>query len=248
MNEHRNIKPGFLITGILMFFIIFLFQVAVGKAGNFLSGLVDYKRIDPNDIFMGLTIHHAVQMFLTLGLIWLLARLLDVDFSLGIGDSRIGLRFLATFAAVFFAVALVYHFVIHLTGNLPIYDFPLTSGNILGTLCFQLFMSGPSEEILYRALPVTLFVFGFGRSIPVKDDVTLEIIAASLLFSIAHIQWSLAPFTFEVNSFQIIYAFVLGMIQGVAYQRSRSILYPMLMHSISNVLMVGMGYLFTLFL
>lgn len=52
------------------------------------------------------------------------------------------------------------------------------------------------------------------------------------------------PFVFNVDYFQIFYAFVLGSIQGIVYQRSKSILYPMLMHSFSNVLMVGMGYLF----
>jgi len=35
-------------------------------------------------------------------------------------------------------------------------------------------------------------------------------------------------------------------IQGIAYQESQSVLYPMLMHSLANVLMVGTGYLFIL--
>jgi len=51
-----------------------------------------------------------------------------------------------------------------------------------------------------------------------------------------------------VDYFRLLYAFVLGTINGIAYQQSRSVLYPMLMHSISNVLMVGTGYLFIIFL
>jgi membrane protease YdiL (CAAX protease family) len=65
------------------------------------------------------------------------------------------------------------------------------------------------------------------------------------LFACAHIRWSFAPFTFEADYFQIMYAFVLGTIQGAVYQKSQSILYPVLMHSFSNVLMVGGGYVFT---
>lgn len=225
---------------------VFLFQVAVGKLGNLAAGWVDYKAVDPNNVFMRLSIHHAVQMLLTLGVIGLIARLLNVDFGFGRGDLKVGVRFLAIFSAAFLGIALVSHCAMYFTGNLPVYKFPLTPGNILGTLGFQLFLSGPSEEILYRALPITLFVFFIGRSITLKDDVTVEIVAASLLFSIAHIQWSLAPFTINVNYFQLVYAFAMGTIQGVAYQRSRSIFYPMLMHSVSNVWMVGMGYLFTL--
>ena len=81
-------------------------------------------------------------------------------------------------------------------------------------------------------------------SVRIKGSVTLEVILASLLFAFAHVSWSLSPLHFKADIFQVIYAFVLGTIQGIAYQRTRSILYPMLMHSISNVFMVGGGYLF----
>ena len=246
MNEHRDLKKTNLLRGVILFLAIFLFQVAVGKLGNLAAGQVDYKAVDPYDVFMGLSIHHAVQMILTLAVIGLIARLFKVDFGFSRGDVKVGMKFLAIFCAAFLGIALVSHCAMYFTGSLPVYEFPLTPGNILGTLGFQLFLSGPSEEILYRALPITLFIFILGRSITLKDDITVEIVAASLLFSVAHIQWSLAPFTINVNYFQLLYAFTLGTIQGIAYQRSRSILYPMLMHSISNVLMVGTGYLFTL--
>ncbi len=130
--------------------------------------------------------------------------------------------------------------------QLPVYDFPLDKRNVIGTLGFQLFLSGPSEEILFRALPITVLVYILGQSITLKGGITLEAVLASILFSIAHINWSLFPLTVEANYFQLGYAFVLGIIQGVAYQKSRSILYPMLMHSTSNVLMVGTGYLFAI--
>jgi len=44
----------------------------------------------------------------------------------------------------------------------------------------------------------------------------------------------------------LFHAFAQGIISGKAYQDSRSVIYPMIMHSISNVLMVGTGYLFLL--
>ena len=74
--------------------------------------------------------------------------------------------------------------------------------------------------------------------------VTLEVILSSLLFVFAHVKWSLIPLTFEADYFQIIYAFTIGTVQGIVYQKTRSILYPILMHSFSNVLMTGGGYLF----
>lgn len=92
------------------------------------------------------------------------------------------------------------------------YDFTLDQRNVLGTLGFQLLLSGTSEEILYRALPITVLV--------------------------------LSPFAADANISQLFYAFAIGSVQGMAYQESRSVLYPVLMHSVSNVLMVGVGYLF----
>lgn len=134
---------------------------------------------------------------------------------------------------------------ISIYSSVPNYAFPLDGRNVIGTLGFQLFLSGPAEEVVFRALPITMLTYAFGRSIPIKSNVTLEVILASVLFSFAHINWFLRPFVFEVDYFRLFYSFVLGTIQGVVYQRSKSILYPMLMHSFSNVLMVGSGYLFT---
>jgi membrane protease YdiL (CAAX protease family) len=85
-----------------------------------------------------------------------------------------------------------------------------------------------------------------GKSTKTKWGITLETIIAAFLFSIAHIKWSLFPFTIEADYFQLFYAFAQGIIAGKAYQDSQSIIYPMLMHSFSNVLMVGAGYLFLL--
>jgi membrane protease YdiL (CAAX protease family) len=131
--------------------------------------------------------------------------------------------------------------------RLPVYSFPLDARNIIGTLGFQLFLSGPAEEVVFRALPVILLAHSFGGSIKIKGSVTLEVLLASVLFAFAHMKWSLFPVRFEIDTFQIIYAFVLGTIQGIVYQKSKSILYPLLMHSFSNVLMVGGGYLVTAF-
>ena len=123
----------------------------------------------------------------------------------------------------------------------------MNTKNIICTLGFQFFLSGTSEEILFRALPITLLIYIFcsNKKISIKTwNIPLEIIISALFFSIAHISWSLYPFIINLDLFQLIYAFVLGIAYGYAYIRSQSIVYPILMHSISNVLMVGIGYIF----
>ncbi|NLK64269.1 MAG: CPBP family intramembrane metalloprotease [Tissierellia bacterium] len=57
---------------------------------------------------------------------------------------------------------------------------------------------------------------------------------------------TLIPFGMEANYYQLLYSFMMGMIQGIVYQKTKSVLYPMLMHSFSNVLSVGTGYFFIL--
>jgi membrane protease YdiL (CAAX protease family) len=156
------------------------------------------------------------------------------------------MKYLAVFTVVFAIITLIIHILMYVYDQLPTYDFPLNTRNIIGTLSFQLFLSGTSEEILFRALPITVLVYVFGNRVYIKGHITLEIIIASFLFSIAHMKWSLSPLTIDANLFQLFYAFVLGTIQGIAYQESQSVLYPMLMHSLANVLMVGTGYLFIL--
>ncbi len=132
-----------------------------------------------------------------------------------------------------------------LNNQLPVYEFPLDGRNIIGTLGFQLLLTGPAEEVVFRALPIILLTRSFGKSIQIKGYVALEVILASILFAFAHVSWSITPLHFEADFFQIIYAFAMGTIQGIVYQRTKSILYPVLMHSFSNVLMVGGGYVFT---
>ncbi len=233
--------------GVIIVFVLLLgVQIILGKTGHLFARMVSYGQIDPYDAFAGISIHHAVQMIFAIAIIVILSRLLKIDFYFQLGDVRKGTKYLALFTAAFAVISIVVNVLMYINNRLPSYAFPLDGRNIIGTLGFQLFLSGPAEEVIFRALPITMLIYAFGKSMPIKDDVTLEVILASVLFAFAHVNWSLMPLTFEINISQILYAFVLGTIQGVVYQRSKSILYPILMHSFSNVLMVGIGYMFAL--
>ncbi len=112
----------------------------------------------------------------------------------------------------------------------------LNIANVCGTLGFQLFLSGTSEEILFRALPI--IVLG---SLICKDNTrsyTFIIAMASGLFSVAHISWTMFPFTLSFSWFQLAYAFILGIAYGATYVKLKSI------HGLSNFFMVGIGYIF----
>ncbi len=243
----EKLKSSRIIYGIISFVLLLVVQIFLGKAGHLFANMIPYQGIDPYNAFAGISIHHTVQMIFALVIIVMLNKLLKIDFYFQLGDVKKGINYLVLFTAVFAVISIVLHILMYVNNQLPNYAFPLDRRNIIRTLGFQLFLSGPSEEVVFRALPITILIYAFGKSIPIKGNITLEVILASVLFSFAHANWSLRPFVLEADYFQMFYAFVLGTIQGIVYQKSKSILYPILMHSFSNVLMIGMGYLFTTF-
>jgi membrane protease YdiL (CAAX protease family) len=241
----KTLRYNRAVSGMITVISLLVMQILLGKTGHLIAALIPYKQIDPFDSFAEISIHHAVQLFIALLIIMVLSKLLNLNFYFQSGDKKTGIKSLTIFTAVFALISIVLHSFMAFNKQLPVYAFPLDARNIIGTLGFQLLLSGPAEEVVYRALPVVLLTRSFGKSIEIKGSITLEVILASVLFAFAHVKWSLAPLKFEADYFQIIYAFVLGTIIGIAYQKSKSILYPILMHSFCNVLMVGGGYVFT---
>lgn len=234
-----------LLYGVVILLLL-IFQEVLCMVGRGIADMFSYEKVDPYKAYLWNSVHHITVMFLALMAILILKKIFKVYWGFGLGESKVGCKFVVMYTTIFAGITLVVHILMMINNSLPVYAFPLNKNNIIGTLFFQLFLSGPTEEILFRALPITIFVHVLGKSIEVKWGITLETIIASFLFAIAHIKWSLSPFTFEADYFQLLYAFSQGIISGKAYQDSRSVIYPMFMHSISNVLMVGTGYLFFL--
>jgi hypothetical protein len=117
--------------------------------------------------------------------------------------------------------------------------------NILGTLGFRCFLADrPKSFYIERCLLQSSSMCWEKRKIQVGHYI--ETIIASFCLQLPILSGHLSPFAMEADCFQLFYAFAQGIIEGKAYQDSRSVIYPMFMHSISNVLMVGTGYLFLL--
>jgi uncharacterized protein len=72
---------------------------------------------------------------------------------------------------------------------------------------------------------------------------TMPNLIAAVIFGLAHVGITLAPLSFSYNTFQLIYAVFLGLFYGVCYERSKSMIYPMIMHSLTNVVAVGITIL-----
>lgn len=229
-------------TIIIITAVLFVFQQFAGKISEAAAGIFNYSKVDADNIFAFVSVHHIFQMLIALLTILILNKITGFDFYLKFKYSKIGVRHTLLFTLAMLFYVLLTYTVDSLVNSIASYSYPLNTVNVLGTLGFQLLLSGPSEEILFRALPVVVLVKLINCSS--KKDYFTPIICSSLLFSLAHINWTVFPFTFQANWFQLLYAFVLGAIYAITYIKSKSIIYPMIMHSMSNVLMIGIGYLF----
>jgi membrane protease YdiL (CAAX protease family) len=227
---------------------LFLFQQIASRSGVAFANIFNYRSIDPNGAFMWISVHHIVQAIIALALIFLFAKILHLDFGFRPGKVALGLKCVGIVSAALFVYMIVSYIVGYSFDLVGPYGYPLNGRNIMGTLAFQLLLSGPSEEVLFRALPITLLMF-----IMKKDTgklISIEAVIAAFLFSIAHVNWSISSsgLSLQYDIVQLVFAFVLGTTQGVVFQKTGSVFYSMAIHSISNLLAVGGGYLIVLFI
>ena len=197
--------------------------------------------MDPDNLFLQVSVHHIIQMLCALVLIFVIRKVKKIDgFKLSPCFDTRGIKYTVLFCVVITVYYLIIYIVGSFTNTINTYDYELNSTNVIGTLGFQLFLSGPSEEILFRSLPITMLLSVLDSES--KKDRAIAVISVAVLFGIAHIN----VFTFRVPWFQVCYAFVLGIFYGYTFIRSKSVIYPMIMHSMSNVISVVGCYLYML--
>lgn len=245
----ENQKRTSILHNLAIIIFLLVFQQLASKAGNYIADMFTYNQIDKNGVFAWISVHHIVQMLLALIAIWVIIKILKLDFRFRSGNIKIGLKYTFVFSVVILVYVLISYYIGYASNQIQAYEYPLNVKNVIGSLGFQLLLSGTSEEILFRALPITLLIYSCGTSKKIKIwkwHTSFEIIIAAFLFSLAHINWTLNPLAINADWFQLIYAFILGICYGVVYQKSESIIYPMTMHSLSNVIMVGVGYIFAI--
>lgn len=235
----KHIKSKWLHICILTV-ILFVYQTFVGEISWKIASLFDCFAIDKDGIFMSVSVHHIFMALVTLGILCAIQKKINLDFKLKPKKDKRGI----TYTALFCAAILVYYIVWYVVFGIVLdaiagYDYELTAVNILGTLGFQLLLSGTAEELVFRALPIGCLRAVCGKNSKFADVAVL--LLSSVLFTIAHINFTL-PLSGQWYS--LIYVFVGGLIYGVAYLKSSSIIYPMMMHGVSNFISVGGCYLY----
>lgn len=225
----------------IMVMLILAFVLLIApRIGSLVANLFDFSTIDPDGAFMWISVHHIVQALVIIPIMLIVSNTFKIKFNLGWGDKLEGMKYLKRFILVFTVYTLIAYLITMVSGGIVSFAYPLTTRNIAGYLGFQLLLSGPSEELIFRAFAISVFA-GLVTDRRINKHLSFAVLFASIIFGIAHIGFSFNPFSISYSVFQVFYAIVLGYFYGDCYEKSRSIIYPMIMHSYSNVLMIGLS-------
>ncbi len=236
-----------LIKKILWTLVLFTLLLGIPKFAGIIANLFNYQSIDPDGAFAWIYVHHVVQTIVFIIIIILLDKYKSIDFGLGWGNKEAGKKCVKQFMLYFSIYTIGAFSTVILSGSFVQFEYPLTTTNILGQMSFQLLMSGPSEELIFRAFAITMLAFVFKGRVA-GNKVSIANIIAAVIFALAHLRWSIVPFEISYSTFQLVYAFVLGIFYGDCYEKSGSVYYPMIMHSFSNVVMVGVTIIASFFI
>lgn len=221
--------------------------LGVPRLAGAVADLFNYRAIDPDGSYAWISVHHIVQALIFVFIIYVINIFKPLDFGFGWGDKAVGKKYVLKFTLIFGAGSIVNYIIVILTGSFQPFQYPLTLTNIFGQLGFQLMLSGPSEELIFRAFAITMLALVVkGRFI--KGKVSYANFIAAIIFGLAHVGFSFVPLALNYTLYQVILAFSLGIFYGDCFEKSGSMFYSMMMHSISNIIMVSLTIIATLLL
>jgi len=222
-------------------YIILLSIILLGapRIARLIANLFNTSVLDPDRSFLWISIRHIAQVLIILLIIYVISRFKKIDFHLGFGNKEIGFSYLKKFMLFFTIYAIGAFLVIIFTGGFQSFPYPLVLRNIAGYLGFQLLLSGPSEEIIFRAFAISMFGLVFSKRL-FKGKISAANLYAAIIFGIAHIYIAFSPFEISYSVMQVLLSIGLGIFYGDCYEKSKSVIYPIIMHSFTNVLMVSM--------
>ncbi len=202
-----------------------------------IAGMFRYP-FDPAGAFAWISVHHIVQALFFIVFMVVISTLIPVDWRLKVGDFRRGVRYVNRFTRYFLLYTALGFIYVVASGTFRPFAYPLTATNILGQLGFQLLLSGPSEELLFRSFGIGLVIYFFPQRI-FKGRLSIANLLLAVVFALAHVSIWTNPFSITYDPIQLIYAFVLGLIYGDCFEKTGSVWAPMALHSISNFIAVA---------
>ena len=183
-----------------------------------------------------LYVHHAFQLVLAFIAIGIVRRFVPADYGLHMPRGKTYVRAAVLWGLFFGALMTVVDYAPHLIARtVPSLDYKLNAANVTGWLFFEGVYVGPTEEIPFRSLLVTLLAATMPARLRLgRFEMNWAGIIVAAMFALLHAtsfwsrEWALALG-------QQAYAFALGVLYAYWLEKSQSVLAPIIGHNVSDV-------------
>lgn len=199
--------------------------------------------LDTENAFSVLCIHHVVQAAIAILLLLAYARLRNISL-IGFGIKTEGfsnsLKYVVIFLISWAFIQIAASIILVKAFNQSIsFPFSINVINLLGYLSFQLFLSGPSEELLFRVIVIGV-LSDLLKKLFERAKLNFYLISVStLIFIFDHINFKLIPFSItHLNILQLLTVLIPGSFLGWLFIRYKNYWSVALAHSSLNVVIV----------
>ena len=180
--------------------------------------------------------HHAFQLVIALIAIAIAKLIVPADYGLHWPREKTYVRPAILWGLFFGVLMTVVDYAPHLIAHTkPMLDYRLDTRNVTGWLFFEGVYVGPTEEIPFRSLLVTLLAARMPARLKLgRFEMNWAGVIVALLFALLHAtsffsrDWPLAVG-------QQLYAFALGVLYAYWLEKSRSVLAPAIGHNVGDV-------------
>ncbi len=208
-----------------------------------------FSQLDPDQVFLHISLHHLTQLLLTLVLMATAASLHPQiqfkEFGFNLKQLIFSLKWVLSFALVWSLIQFGIGYLLVRSGFTAPSEYPLTTRNLISIYSFQIFLSGTGEEPLYRGLIMTVMLVGWqGLYRNPRRLAAAAVLGSTLVFMVDHINFSLAPLAVtHFNLLQQLTVMIFGFFYGWLFWKTDSLSGPILAHGILIGIIITSGIL-----
>lgn len=186
-------------------------------------------------------LQRLIQLVFVIVLMKLLFKKTLKEWGFNLNNAKTGLKLFLKFLPAFFIIELLFLLFLKfiLKDNVGIGYTPRLL-NLLVIFGFQGLFTGTSEEPVFRGMVIGVLKRSWNMRLKLlKCEIEITTILSAIIFAIAHMEFSFSPFrVIYWNYWQMLTAFLLGLYYAYAFEKTKSLLNPILSHNASNVIIV----------
>jgi uncharacterized protein len=179
---------------------------------------------------------HLFQTLLALVAIFIIKRFMPFDAGLRWPGEKTYIWPAILWGAFFGVLMTVVDYAPDLLARHPMdLGFPITRDNVIGWTFFEGVYVGPTEEILFRSLLVGYLLAAMPAKLRLgRFEMGWAGIVVAAVFAFAHVA-NLIAHPSWASAGQQLYAFALGVLYAYWFEKSRSVVAPIIGHNVSDV-------------